>query len=740
MHGNEHDELYRYKSIGDGNEEGEDETEIENFNWFDLWDDLIQFDSSLLNFSDHSSPLTSHSESYRWDKRCAGKINPCIQNHVDSRSQSRTGSSYSLQTSVGSRSLSPTPTCHSLLVSSTIEITLQSSPAKHEQVGSPLSALGLCTPGKSVFKTDLKEEVISPPTLNRLPTYGLLSPLNRLSLCSPGKQHPTLISEPQHPLRSITPPPGTTSLSSPLHRLGLCSPSKDNLRSIDNSITPKLKPQIVGIQSISPTRFPKRPELPLPSPGWVLDTPTPIRFYPPSTRPVQPLYDLTIPRQPQFNLTPRYHIPTTDIKPDLLITPPLRFNRELREEHYDLSPLQVSTIAHCSSEGGLARSLRKLELRLKRDPSVSGLNMFINPPKRRVRERDSLDIIEAGMIMRRLGDDFRRNSMAHAVHTTNLLSSDPKIRRNSIESIVSELQLARSLGIPTLVIHLGSEGRNVHEDCRLNRDRIDGLISDLEDILGRTEDVNLAIENTVQPSPGSMTTLQSLSLLLTIFPHPRLKICLDLAHLHVSELNLNNAESQKDLFLMLEKMGKERIAGLHVGGSWTEHGGKRDRHANIGSGTIRLSSIRSILRHPICHQLPTLLETPGYHRYLRHSSSSYSMYISTLEFDRSALERQLVQDIVNISDTDWDTIETKLFNLYKKKRRKIENRLYKFIKLKGTNDWERFRKGRRKEMTCCRMIQGKKRRIALQHAKRDRTAECSNSDEILENKVDTTDI
>ncbi|WWC85568.1 uncharacterized protein L201_000432 [Kwoniella dendrophila CBS 6074] len=697
-----------------------DETDNENstsFSWFDIFDTAEPIDVSLHNPFLLDTPISLQSHIHH----CTTRYHSDSYGRQDNTTKVVNGSTV-------------TPVSSNIVPKIALEspCDIKSPNIRH----SPLFGLGLLTPGRK-RRNSVIHDYPSPPLTSPLRSNDIKveieSPLGKLGLGTPGGTLRGKYARNTSWISPATPPPTdlkrftTPSLNSPFNRLGLGSPGKA-------TSTPSPRPLVLDRKFQSTLDNTSKPHLHTPPPGWIPDTPTPYRFYTPSNQSYRPPYDLSIPRQPLF--TDIKNSPKTpsskDIKPVKPLTPLKPFRSELQEpQTYLPARLTINFAVHLSADGGLLRSLQRLRKQMtNQDVDVKGLNMFINPPKRSVKPKSDTEIGKVAIILRSFGDEFRSNSMAHAVHTTNLLSSDHYLRLRSKESVIIELKLAHSLGIPTLVIHLGSEGRMVKEDSKIDRKRMNLLILDLQDILDRSEEVVLAIENTVHPSINSLTTLRSLALLLTLFPHPRLKLCLDLAHLHVSELDLNNHKDRKDLFGLLKRIGKDRIAAIHVGGSWSQHGGKTDRHAG---GSIDLSSIRSILIHPLFHSIPTLLETPMYHRYFRQSRSricinstsddrrskyenkkrhklTYGLTrMNELEAERSGLERNLINDMINMCDQEWETNQFKLFNQYKRNRKKTENKIYKLMfKKKGQKQWENFRLSRKKELSFSRKLQSNK--------------------------------
>ena len=54
-----------------------------------------------------------------------------------------------------------------------------------------------------------------------------------------------------------------------------------------------------------------------------------------------------------------------------------------------------------------------------------------------------------------------------------------------------------------------------------------------------------------------------------------------------------------------------RLRCLHLNDSKVDFGANRDRHENIGDGTIGADGLAALLGHPALQGLPAILEVPG---------------------------------------------------------------------------------------------------------------------------------
>jgi deoxyribonuclease-4 len=92
----------------------------------------------------------------------------------------------------------------------------------------------------------------------------------------------------------------------------------------------------------------------------------------------------------------------------------------------------------------------------------------------------------------------------------------------------------------------------------------------------------------------------------------RLGLCLDTQHLWASGIPFGTTDQADALVaLVSDLVGLERLRCLHLNDSKVAFGANRDRHENIGKGTIGSESLASLLGHPDLQGLPAILEVPG---------------------------------------------------------------------------------------------------------------------------------
>jgi deoxyribonuclease-4 len=88
----------------------------------------------------------------------------------------------------------------------------------------------------------------------------------------------------------------------------------------------------------------------------------------------------------------------------------------------------------------------------------------------------------------------------------------------------------------------------------------------------------------------------------------KLLVCIDTCHLNDSGYDISNFDNILSEFDKI--IGLKRIGCIHINDSKNEMGAKKDRHANIGFGSIGFENLLNVIYHPLLNNIPKILETP----------------------------------------------------------------------------------------------------------------------------------
>jgi deoxyribonuclease-4 len=203
-------------------------------------------------------------------------------------------------------------------------------------------------------------------------------------------------------------------------------------------------------------------------------------------------------------------------------------------------------------------------------------------------------------------------TVCHAPYLVNLASPDPLVAERSRRCFEANLRAATLLGALGLVLHPGSH-RGLDPDRALVR-LADGLRDGLDKVEAELGEVcDVLLENTA----GSGYTLgRSFAELTRILQaaggDERLGVCVDTQHLWASGIRFDSRQRADQVVgELLTTVGRRRLRCLHVNDSKVPLGTGRDRHENLGAGTVGPGGLRALLGHPDLQGLPAVLEVPG---------------------------------------------------------------------------------------------------------------------------------
>ena len=195
----------------------------------------------------------------------------------------------------------------------------------------------------------------------------------------------------------------------------------------------------------------------------------------------------------------------------------------------------------------------------------------------------------------------------HLPYLPNIASRDSKFYKTSIESIITDLKRAETLGAQYLIIHIGHRMESTEEEA------IEAVIHGINQALEKVKNpIILLLENTAgQGTEIGYDFNQIKKIIDGIEERERIGVCLDTAHAFEAGYDLSNSEGiEKTLESLDRHIGLSRLHLLHLNDSKTPLGSRKDRHWHIGEGYIGLEGFRIIVNHPLLNHLPGIMETP----------------------------------------------------------------------------------------------------------------------------------
>lgn len=216
---------------------------------------------------------------------------------------------------------------------------------------------------------------------------------------------------------------------------------------------------------------------------------------------------------------------------------------------------------------------------------------------------DDLKTYEALQLMKE-NDIKLEHIICHAPYIVNLANNtDLDKWQFSINFLRNEIERCMQLGVRYLVLHPGSA-------TKLERNTaINNIINGLNKILLPEDDIVILLETMAGKGTECGVNLEELSYIVNNVEYKdKIGVCLDTCHLNDSGIDISKFDDYLNEFD--KSIGINKIGCVHVNDSKNPLGSKKDRHENIGYGSIGYDNILSVIYNERLENIPKILETP----------------------------------------------------------------------------------------------------------------------------------
>ena len=267
--------------------------------------------------------------------------------------------------------------------------------------------------------------------------------------------------------------------------------------------------------------------------------------------------------------------------------------------------------AHVSAAGGIDKAVERVA-------AIGGtcLQLFSGSPRVWAKpglERYPLDKYFSALEKYAIAPVF-----THALYLVNLTSDKPENIRKSFESLKYELAFDSLVKGSGVVVHLGShQGRGWEASREQLAHQIDALLT------VTPEDSTFLIENSAGQNGKIASDLREIRWLLDQaeasgkwVSKNRLGWCFDTCHGHAAGYHLGDpakiGSCEKSALARIDELDLwSTLRLIHANDSRDPFASGRDRHANIGDGTIPQADLQFFLNAKEVQKLPLILEVPG---------------------------------------------------------------------------------------------------------------------------------
>lgn len=199
-----------------------------------------------------------------------------------------------------------------------------------------------------------------------------------------------------------------------------------------------------------------------------------------------------------------------------------------------------------------------------------------------------------------------REIVIHAPYIINLGNTEkPEMFEFGVDFLAKELTRTAAFHSKVLVLHPGSALSAGAEAG------IEQIAKGLNRVLNADDsDVNIALETMAGKGSEVGRTFEELRMIYDrVEKKDRLRVCFDTCHVNDAGYDLVN--DYEGVLAQFDKiLGLDRIAVIHVNDSLNPLGAHKDRHANIGKGTIGFETLHKVVHDERFAAVPKILETP----------------------------------------------------------------------------------------------------------------------------------
>lgn len=198
------------------------------------------------------------------------------------------------------------------------------------------------------------------------------------------------------------------------------------------------------------------------------------------------------------------------------------------------------------------------------------------------------------------------NVIVHAPYILNLASGDTKKRSFSIDFLEKELNRTQAVGSKYFVLHPGNA---INVDRQTGLDNIARAINQIYS--HNPLNVTICLETMAGKGKELGINFQEIATMISqIKDISHIGVCLDTCHIHDAGYDLKHFDQILEEFDRV--IGLKYLKVVHINDSMNQMASHKDRHENIGYGSIGFDLLCQIVHHTKLTKIPKILETPWY--------------------------------------------------------------------------------------------------------------------------------
>lgn len=273
-----------------------------------------------------------------------------------------------------------------------------------------------------------------------------------------------------------------------------------------------------------------------------------------------------------------------------------------------------------------------------------GANTFMfytGAPQNTIRNAIDMELLNEAKELMKENNIKIENVICHAPYIINLANKEKTDNWNfSISFLKSEIKRCEELGIKYIVLHPGSSVNYPKEEG------IKNIIDGLNYVISDNDKCMILLETMAGKGSECGSKLEELKEILAGINSNNIGICLDTCHLNDAGYDMSNFDEFLKIFDNL--IGLDKIKCIHINDSKNTLFSHKDRHANLGFGTIGFNNLLNIIYNDKLKDVPKILETPYINKNDEEKALTLPPYKLEIEMiNNKKFNENLINDVRN---------------------------------------------------------------------------------------------
>lgn len=231
--------------------------------------------------------------------------------------------------------------------------------------------------------------------------------------------------------------------------------------------------------------------------------------------------------------------------------------------------------------------------------------------------------------------------VVHAPYIINLgNTTKPQNFSFAVQFLREEIERAQALGARQITLHPGAHvGAGPDKAIRQ-------IIKGLNEVLSKDQIPQIALETMAGKGTEIGRSFEELAKIIDgVTLNEKLSVTFDTCHTNDAGYDIRH-DFDGVLAEFDQVIGLERLKVVHVNDSKNARGSHKDRHANIGFGTIGFDALNRVVHHSKLKKLPKIMETPWVGEDKKNKKAPYGLEIEMFrkeKFDPDLLKKVMQQ-------------------------------------------------------------------------------------------------